>query len=144
MKNKGFTLIELLAVIVILAIIALIATPIILNIINEARVEGRKRSAEAVGYAVESAYLTAMMKAESAGTSGGIAIKTIMENTSIDNENTRDNQAGEITTKDGVKCTLTGTDPSFTLTCLDTKRDNAQIYEKDLTGNSTSTTPASN
>ena len=32
-KNKGFTLIELLAVIVILALIALIATPIILNVI---------------------------------------------------------------------------------------------------------------
>lgn len=38
MKNKkGFTLIELLAVIVILAIIALIATPIILNMIEDAR-----------------------------------------------------------------------------------------------------------
>ena len=37
MKKKGFTLIELLAVIVILAIIALIATPIILNVIEKAR-----------------------------------------------------------------------------------------------------------
>ena len=37
MKKNGFTLIELLAVIVILAIIALIATPIILGIINDAR-----------------------------------------------------------------------------------------------------------
>ena len=37
MKNKrGFTLSKLLAVIVILAIIALIATPIVLNMINEA------------------------------------------------------------------------------------------------------------
>ena len=35
--KKGFTLIELLAVIIILAIIALIATPIILNIIVDAR-----------------------------------------------------------------------------------------------------------
>ncbi len=35
--KKGFTLIELLAVIVILAIIALIATPIILNIIEDSR-----------------------------------------------------------------------------------------------------------
>ena len=34
-KKGGFTLIELLAVIVILAIIALIATPIVLNIIND-------------------------------------------------------------------------------------------------------------
>ena len=36
-KKKGFTLIELLAVIVILGLIALIATPIILNIINKYR-----------------------------------------------------------------------------------------------------------
>ena len=49
MKNKkGFTLIELLAVIVILAIIALIATPIILNMINDARKNAAKSSA--LGY----------------------------------------------------------------------------------------------
>ena len=45
-NKKGFTLIELLAVIVILAIIALIATPIILNVISRA-----KKSA-----AIDSAY----------------------------------------------------------------------------------------
>ena len=53
MKNKGFTLIELLAVIVILAIIALIATPIILGIINDARTQARKRSAELAYTGVE-------------------------------------------------------------------------------------------
>ena len=36
-KNKGFTLIELLAVIIILAVIALIAVPITLNIVKEAK-----------------------------------------------------------------------------------------------------------
>lgn len=36
-NNKGFTLIELLAVIIILAIIALITTHIILNVVNDAR-----------------------------------------------------------------------------------------------------------
>ena len=46
MKNKGFTLIELLAVIVILAIIALIATPIILGIIKDTKEEANKRSIE--------------------------------------------------------------------------------------------------
>ena len=46
MKNKGFTLIELLAVIVILAIIALIATPVILNIIDDSKEESNKRSGE--------------------------------------------------------------------------------------------------
>ena len=49
MKNKkGFTLIELLAVIVILAIIALIATPIILNMITKARKNAARSSA--LGY----------------------------------------------------------------------------------------------
>ena len=53
MKEKGFTLIELLAVIVILAIIALIATPVILNIISDAREESTERSAELYMSAVE-------------------------------------------------------------------------------------------
>lgn len=47
-NKKGFTLIELLAVIVILAIIALIATPIILNVIDTARRGAAESSA--LGY----------------------------------------------------------------------------------------------
>ena len=50
--KKGFTLIELLAVIVILAIIALIATPIILGIINDSREESNERSVELYASAV--------------------------------------------------------------------------------------------
>lgn len=49
MNKKGFTLIELLAVIVILAIIALIATPLILGVIDKAK-QGAARSS-AYGYA---------------------------------------------------------------------------------------------
>jgi len=49
MKKKGFTLIELLAVIIILAVIALIATPIVLNVIDNARESARKSSVN--GYA---------------------------------------------------------------------------------------------
>src|SRR5574344_2769257 len=37
MKKKGYTLIEILAVIVILALIALIATPIVMNLIGKAK-----------------------------------------------------------------------------------------------------------
>ena len=44
--KKGFTLIELLAVIVILAIIALIATPIVLSIINDTKESALLRSAD--------------------------------------------------------------------------------------------------
>ena len=48
MKKKGFTLIELLAVIVILAVISLIATPLVLNVIETARKGASKSSA--LGY----------------------------------------------------------------------------------------------
>ena len=48
MKRKGFTLIELLAVIVILAIIALIATPMVLGVIEKARKGAAEQSA--LGY----------------------------------------------------------------------------------------------
>ena len=52
-KNKGFTLVELLAVIVILALVALIATPIILNVINDAKKQAAKDSAYGYMDAVE-------------------------------------------------------------------------------------------
>ena len=45
MKSKGFTLIELLAIIVILAIIATITTPIILNIVEESKIKAINASA---------------------------------------------------------------------------------------------------
>ena len=56
MKSKGFTLIELLAVIVILAIIALIATPIVLGIIEDSRENTNKVSAQYIVDMVEKAY----------------------------------------------------------------------------------------
>ena len=43
-KEKGFTLIELIAVLVIMAIIALIVTPLAMSIIRKARVSADKRS----------------------------------------------------------------------------------------------------
>ena len=60
--KKGFTLIELLAVIVILAIIALIATPIVLNIIKDTRESTNLRSAEMYLDAVEQAVSVEKMK----------------------------------------------------------------------------------
>ena len=54
LKNKyGFTLIELLAVIVVLAIIALIATPIVMNTIKNAKKGAAERTADNYVKAVE-------------------------------------------------------------------------------------------
>lgn len=60
-NKKGFTLIELLAVIVILAIIALIATPIILNMISKARRSAAKSSA--LGFVDSVEYYTSFNSA---------------------------------------------------------------------------------
>ena len=59
---KGFTLIELLAVIVILAIIALIATPIVLSIINDTKESAVIRSGEFFVDAVQSKIMQENMK----------------------------------------------------------------------------------
>ncbi len=64
MNKKGFTLVELLAVIVILAIIALIATPIIMNVVDNARLEAAKRSVEGYAKALESSYYIKLMAGE--------------------------------------------------------------------------------
>ena len=53
MKKRGFTLIELIAVLVILAILALIVTPLVLNIIRKARITADKRSIDAYGRSIE-------------------------------------------------------------------------------------------
>ena len=47
-KKSGFTLIELLAVIIILAIVALIATPIILDVIGDARISAGRSEANMI------------------------------------------------------------------------------------------------
>ena len=60
-KNNGFTLIELLAVIVILAIIALIATPIVLSIINDSKESATLRNAEYYINAVEQSIMKKSM-----------------------------------------------------------------------------------
>jgi len=60
-NKKGFTLIELLAVIVILAIIALIATPIILNIVQKARKSAAEDSVYGIMKALELSYVESML-----------------------------------------------------------------------------------
>ena len=52
-RGKGFTLIELIAVLVIMAILALIVTPLVMNIIRKARISADKRSIDAYGRSIE-------------------------------------------------------------------------------------------
>ena len=61
MKKKGFTLIELLAVIVILGVIALIATPLILNVVKQAREQAFLDSAYGIRDAAEYRYTEDML-----------------------------------------------------------------------------------
>mgnify|MGYP003304070047 CR=1 FL=1 len=64
MKKKGFTLIELLAVIVVLAIIALIATPIVLNIIESGKKNAFIQSANGIISASEYYYSNKILNGE--------------------------------------------------------------------------------
>ena len=60
-KKRGFTLIELIAVLVIMAIIALIVTPLVMNIIRKAKISARKRSVDAYGRSVELAIASHLL-----------------------------------------------------------------------------------
>ena len=51
--KKGFTLIELIAVLVIMAILALIVTPLVMSIIRKAKVSADKRSIDSYGRSIE-------------------------------------------------------------------------------------------
>ncbi len=64
MEKRGFTLIELLAVIIILAIIALIATPIILNVIEDARKSAGKSEASMILSGINNYCATSAMKSQ--------------------------------------------------------------------------------
>ena len=68
-KEKGFTLIELIAVLVIMAIIALIVTPLVMNIIRKARTSADKRSIDAYGRSIELAIAGYLMDTGSFPTS---------------------------------------------------------------------------
>lgn len=56
MNKKGFSLVELLAVIVILAVIALITSPLVLNVIEDSRQSAFKSSLNGIKKAIENDY----------------------------------------------------------------------------------------
>ena len=52
-RKKAFTLIELIAVLVIMAILALIVTPLVMSIIRKAKIAADKRSIDAYGRSID-------------------------------------------------------------------------------------------
>ena len=68
MSKKGFTLIELLAVIIILAIIALIATPIILNVVEDARISAGRSETSMIYSGINNYCATSAMGNQLNGT----------------------------------------------------------------------------
>ena len=65
MKEKGFTLVELLAVIVILAVISLIATPMVLGVIEKSKISAAIESANGILDAAEKNMIESMLNGES-------------------------------------------------------------------------------
>ena len=115
MNSKGFTLIELLAVIVILAIIALIATPIVLGIIEDSRQSSNKLSAGYIVDTVEKAYSMAYTK------KGGLVPtkKEVREEFDMSNASW-DSATDKITTTGGeVECVVTATEKNLSVACTD-------------------------
>ena len=138
-ENKGFTLIELLAVIVILAIIALIATPVILGIIEDARASANERSAELIKSGIQNAYTSWMMAnngSEPSGLSDFITEKFYtVDSTSIKNATDSNNdgvkECGspcQIETNEGsiVTCTVTYASQKVGIECTGTFPDSVK------------------
>lgn len=117
--KKGFTLIELLAVIVILAIIALIATPIILGIINDARHSAKERSAELVYTGVEYAYTTSLYKNTTGTVLAEPTVEDLKANLQVDNVKEAKVEGDKlvITTDDAVTCNVTKVATGWAVEC---------------------------
>ncbi len=70
MKKKGFTLIELLAVIIILSVIALITTPIVLNVVDSSRLEANRDSVYGILDGAKLYYLEGQLDTSRLGIDG--------------------------------------------------------------------------
>ena len=96
MKNKkGFTLIELLAVIIILAVIALIATPIVLNVVDNARKSANKDSAYGLLDSAKLYYMESLLD-ESKSLSGNLIDKINVSGSKPNSGTVYINNKGEI------------------------------------------------
>ena len=95
--RKGFTLIELLAVIVILAVIALIATPMILNVVEDAKKGAVVASANGYLEALENYQVMTEFKNEEKFT-GTVQVSEINSKISVKGDMPK---SGTVTITDG-------------------------------------------
>ena len=111
-KKKGFTLVELLAVIVILAIIALIATPIILNVINDAKKEAAKDSFYGYMDAIEKAIIVNDIDEEEGfptpDSNGCYNLKELNKKVNLKGTQPKINDNAKVCLKEGTATRLTG------------------------------------
>ena len=61
-RKNAFTLVELVTVLVIMAIIGLIATPLVLTLVNNAKVSANKRSVDVYGRSIEISIMSYLLK----------------------------------------------------------------------------------
>ena len=115
--KKGFTLIELLAVIIILAIVALVATPIILNVVDDARESAARSEASMIVSGVNNYCATAAMKNQLDGTedicadADGVTKEEVATMVNLGNA-----EITSITYESGAVTELTITSNSYTVT----------------------------
>ncbi len=111
-KKKGFTLVELLAVIVILALIALIATPIILNVINDAKKEAAKDSFYGYMDAIEKAIIVNDIDEEEGfptpDSNGCYKLNELNEKVNIKGTKPKIADDAKVCLKEGTTTSLTG------------------------------------
>ena len=87
MKRKGFTLVELLGVLIILALIVLITTPVVTNIIDDAEISSNKRRIDKYENAVQSAvyiYNNKNMSSKLEGTFNSNTVKQKLQEGNTD------------------------------------------------------------
>ena len=116
--KKGFTLIELLAVIIILAIVALVATPIILNVVDDARESAARSEASMIVSGVNNYCATAAMKNQLDSTAENICADGVDKNEVSTMVNLGNAEVTSITYNptSGAVTALTITSNTFTVT----------------------------
>ena len=127
-SNKGFTLIELLAVIVILAIIALIATPMILGVIDTAKQGSAKSSAQYYVEAVEKTIMTTQLDGNGSVADGTYTVGEDGVTLTSGSNSFKVNVKGDKASKDSTVTIANGQVTTATLTFTN-------IYAKSVTVN---------